>query len=234
MQQLDATRETHQRVGGTDLEDGAQIIVGQRSQRRRIDPQGSCRVGGEPAADEAVPAGDGQALGTPVARPCAVTLLDETPVRTRPSVEQHADQREIDHRAAALGEVTVGEQRVEVAAPVVSTGLEVVPAAVYRDIEVGEADAGDLGDVGGRGVQGVVVDDEPSGLPGAGALEQAVRAGAHRAGGLQLGYRLIDRLIGVPDSRTRAERAVVGAHSSSPRPRTFLSSSVPGAAPGVK
>ena len=55
VQQLDATRETHQRVGGTDLEDGAQIIVGQRSQRCRIDPQGSCRVGGEPAADEAVP-----------------------------------------------------------------------------------------------------------------------------------------------------------------------------------
>ena len=73
------------------------------------------------------------------------------PVRTGPRVEQHADDRQVDHGV-----------HVEVCGAVDAADFEVPPTAVERDVEVGEPRAGGRGDLVRGAFQGCVVHGEPA------------------------------------------------------------------------
>ena len=61
------------------------------------------------------------------------------PARAGAGVEQHTDHRQVEVHTRALGAVTALQQRVEFSPAFDATGIELAPAAVQRNVQVGIA-----------------------------------------------------------------------------------------------
>ena len=95
-------------------------------------------------------AGHRQSFGPAIG--AARRRLDVLPVGPGAGVEQNADEREVDHAVGTHAVGHVAQQPVEFAAAVHAAGLEVPPAAVERDLQLGIAAAGGLGHLARGGV----------------------------------------------------------------------------------
>ncbi len=157
-QERRAAVESHERVGRVRLEQRGKPRFVERRERRGVDAQRIARCRGEGAGHEGAKARHAQPLGARVARPAR--HLDVAPCRPRAGVEQHADDRQVDLRARALGRRAAGERTLEFRAAVHAAGLEVPPAAVVRDGEVRIAAARHVRDAFGRVAQARTVDAE--------------------------------------------------------------------------
>jgi hypothetical protein len=70
-----------------------------------------------------------------------LSVLGVLPLRSGPGVEQHAHDRQVDLGPRAVQRAAAGKTGVELRTAIDTAGLEVPPAAVQRNAQVGKAPA---------------------------------------------------------------------------------------------
>ena len=157
-QQRRAPLQADERIVRPDLEDGGQRRGLHPAERAGVDPAGLVRPRREGTGREGAQRRHRQAFR---ARQALAGLgLVVMPVGAGAGIEQHADQREIDARTRQAGTAERAQQRVDLVLAVDAAGLEMAPAAVIRDLQVGESPARQGGDALRDGRQRAAVEAE--------------------------------------------------------------------------
>ena len=198
------------------------------SSLRRTDASARKRIVGiarEAARDERIEARHGQPFGAPMR--LAAGGVAVAPVGTGAGVEQHADHAQVEADARLVVGAAAIEQAIELLGAVDAAGIEVAPAAVQRDPQVGVGGAGDrLDAIGNRLAGGCGRSGSAAERPSSDCPRDRCAAGADRGRIAQDGDR--DRAGDV------ARGFQAGKVQSSARPLVSASSTRLGTAPSVK